>query len=119
VRLSALAMMVLAVSLAACTSPGSSTSPGLRSSTKADLAVCTTLDGDFYYPTVPASGEHVTLVAARDILRLLNRAHDSKLRTAASGLRRAIEHHDQASLLNVFTKLQGVCTGLEGIPPAT
>jgi hypothetical protein len=67
----------------------SSSSARIPLASKDDLADCNTISEDFYHPTIPGSGEKVTVTASTQVLALLNRANDSSLRAAAPGLRRA------------------------------
>jgi hypothetical protein len=91
----------------------------IKASKLSDQAVCTTIDGYFYYPTVPTGGVTVSLTTAKRVESLLRNANAAELRAQAAPLQRAIDSDDATKLVTIFEMLsQNICSTL-GIPPPT
>jgi hypothetical protein len=105
--------------MAACILGGctSSTTP---KTTVSDRSVCETVQSDFFYPTIPATGETVPVSSAVRVEALLSQAHDARLRSVAPGLEQAIKTDDKAAMVTIFSNLsETVCPEVAGVPPAT
>jgi len=88
-------------------------------STTSDRSICSRIDGLFYYPTVPASGYHVSRRTAMEVEALLKLASLEGLRNEAAPLQRAIDSNNEAGMVRIVSGLQNsVCTSI-GIPPVT
>jgi hypothetical protein len=74
-------------------------------------STCELINNEFYYPTIPPGGEHVTVSEARRLLPVL-RSSEAPLRNAASQLARGISTKDAALLLQTYNQLQGECDRL-------
>lgn len=107
-------LAVGALVVAAC--GGSPTSESHRLS---DQAVCSTIDGDFFYPTIPATGKTVSLASAQRVESLLRRADAAVLRAQAVPLQQAITGRDAAKMVTVFNNLSNTICPALGIPPPT
>jgi hypothetical protein len=92
--------------------------PISKASQISDQAACTTIDGYFYYPTVPATGVTVSLTTAKRVESLLRSSHAAELRAQAAPLQRAIDNDDAAKLVTIFNTLsQNICSTLGVTPP--
>lgn len=96
--------------LASCTA-----SPTGRST----AAVCLVINGTLFYPTIPASGEHISLQAATRVEHMLMNAEDSRLRDEAGSLQSAITADDEQQMLAIVASLQTDVCGQSRYPPAT
>jgi|GEM_PF-6876442 len=108
--------LVLAVvflgTLTSCTASQSSQSVTIG-------ALCGLINGTLFYPTVPASGEHISAQAAARIEQLLEKASDSRLRQQAAPLRSAINAHYESGMLQIVSSVQTKICAPSGYPPAT
>ena len=85
----------------------------------ANEMACGTINTDFYYPTIPATGEHVSLQQATEIEQFLKEASAPGLTEEAGALQTAIDNDDEEQMVAIISSLQtGVCGPL-GYPPAT
>jgi len=75
------------------------------------------INGTLYYPTIPATGEHISVQAATRIEQLLKAAKDSHLRDQVGPLRSAIAADDESGMLSIVGSLQTIVCGPAGYPP--
>ena len=85
----------------------------------ANQVACGTINADFYYPTVPASGEHVSLQQATQIERLLKKATAPRLNKEAEPLQKAIDTNNEGAMIEIISSVQTEVCGPLGYPPAT
>jgi len=84
-----------------------------------DDRICATIDGVFYFPTVPASGYSVSRRSAIMVEGLLEHAPLDSLRNEATPLQRAIDSDSKAAMVQVFLHLENSVCPLLGVPPVT
>jgi len=125
-----LAIVVAGMCLSACGSTGTSSSdtsttappsgsdvatPGLAG----EQSVCAAIDGEFYYPTVPAGGYTLSRATVDDIETRLRQARATGLRADAIPLQRAIEADNEAAMVREILHVQNTTCADSGTPPAT
>jgi len=67
-------MVAVGFAIVTCLASCAADAPG-----KSTAAVCDVINSTLYYPTIPASGEHISVQAATRIEQLLKDANDSHL----------------------------------------
>lgn len=112
-------MLLTAAIAAGCGRVHPSHGRSVRATEPTDQAVCTTINGYFFYPTIPATGETVLPGNAVQVATLLRSAHAQALRGEAGPLEAAMSANDEQGVVAIFQKLQsGICSTL-GVPPPT
>jgi len=118
---------VLSIVATACGSPTTSIGSGPTTTRggsttvheTADQEACGTINGYFFYPTVPATGETVPVASAVRVEALLKKAGSPEMRAEAAPLQAAIDTNDGAQMVVIFDKLTRTICATLGVPPPT
>jgi hypothetical protein len=88
-------------------------------SSPTDRSICNQIVSLFYYPTIPTSGESVSLQSAIQVEALLKTASFSGLRDEAVPLQQAIDSNNESAMVSIFSDLEYTECPLVGVTPVT